>query len=83
MADSWIGLFAAAGMDPAISERLTAAISKLLKTPEIATRMRAPGSDFAFADGSALAWQLTTDLDTFAEVIREAGLKCERMVLVK
>ena len=65
-------------MDPAISARLTASISELLKTPEIATKMRAPGSDFAVAAGPALAWQLTTDLDAFAEVIRQAGLKCER-----
>ena len=78
MSNAWIGLFAAAGMDPAISARLTASISKLLKTPEVATKIRALGSDVAFTDGPARARQVTTDLNTFAEVIRKAGLKFER-----
>lgn len=77
VADSWIGLFAAAGMDPAISARLNASISKLLKIPEIATKIRGLGSDVAFTEGPALARQVTTDLDIFAEVIRKAGLKFE------
>ena len=78
MSNSWIGLLAAAGMDPAISARLTAPISELLKTPKSATKIGGLGSDAAFTDGPALARQVMTDVDTFADVIREVGLKFER-----
>ena len=77
IADSWIGLFAAAGMDPAISAKLNVAIQKTLANPEIAAKIRGLGSEVAFADGPALARQVNTDLDIFGGIIRKAGLKFE------
>ena len=77
VADSWIGLFAAAGMDPAISAKLNVSIAKTLKNPEIAAKIRGLGSEVAFVDGPALARQVNTDLDIFGEIIQKAGLKFE------
>ena len=77
VADSWIGLFAAPGLDPAISAKLNASIAKTLKIPEIAAKIRGLGSEVAFAEGPALTRQVNTDLDIFGEIIRKAGLKFE------
>ncbi len=77
VADSWIGLFAAAGMDPAIGQKLHASIAKTLSNPEIVARIQGLGSDVALLDGPGLAKQVNIDLDIFGEVVRKAGLKFE------
>lgn len=77
VADSWIGLFAPAGMDPAISAKLNVSVVRTLQIPEIAAKIRGLGSEVAFADGPALAKQVDTDLGIFANIIQKAGLKFE------
>ena len=77
VADSWIGLFAATGLDPAISQKLNASISRTLSNPEIAAKIRGLGSEVAFLEGAGLAKQVGIDLDIFGEIIRKAGLKFE------
>ncbi len=77
VADSWIGLFAAPGLEPAVMAKLNASIARTLKNPDIVAKIRGFGSDVAFAEGPELARQVTTDLDIFAEIIRKAGLKFE------
>lgn len=77
LADSWIGLFAPAGMDPAISAKLNFSVARALKIPEVAAKIRGLGSEVAFAEGPALSKQVTTDLDIFGEIIQKAGLKFE------
>ena len=74
-ADSWVALFAPAGLDPAISAKLNTVIASTLKNPQIATKIRGMGSDVAFTDGPALARQVNTDLEIFGEIIRKAGVK--------
>jgi len=77
VADSWIGLFGPAGMDPAIVDKLNASISRTLANPEIASKIRGLGSDVAFVDGPGLAKQVGIDLDIFGGIIQKAGLKFE------
>ncbi|MEO8545150.1 MAG: tripartite tricarboxylate transporter substrate binding protein [Burkholderiaceae bacterium] len=77
VADSWIGLFAAAGLDPAITQKLNVSIAKTLNNPEIAAKIRGLGSDVAFLEGPGLAKQVNIDLEIFGDVIRKAGLKFE------
>ena len=74
-ADSWVALFAPAGLDPAISAKLNTVIASTLKNPQIATKIRGMGSDVAFTDGPALARQVNTDLEIFGDIIRKAGVK--------
>lgn len=76
-ADSWIGLFTATGLDPAISRKLNASISKTLANPDVAAKIRGLGSDVAFLDGAGLARQVDMDLNIFGDIIRKAGLKFE------
>lgn len=75
VADSWIGLFAPAGTDPAIATKLNVSVLRTLQNPEIAAKVRGLGSEVAFADSAALAKQVDADLGIFAAIIQKAGLK--------
>ncbi len=75
VADSWIGLFAPPGLDPAVVAKLHTSIARTLQNPEVAAKIRGFGSDVAFSDGPAMARQVNADLDIFAEIIRKANLK--------
>ena len=75
VADSWIGLFAPPGLDPAVVAKLNTSIARTLQNPEVAAKIRGFGSDVAFSDGPAMARQVNADLDIFAEIIRKANLK--------
>ena len=77
VADSWIGLFAAAGLDPAISAKLNVSVARALKNPEIVAKIRGLGSEVAFTEGPAMGRQVSSDRDIFADIIRNAGLKFE------
>lgn len=77
VAHSWIGLFAAPGLDAAIVTRLNNSITRTLKEPEIPAKLRGLGVEPAFLDGPGMAKRVSADIDIFAEIIRKAGLKFE------
>lgn len=74
---AWFGLFAPAGTDPAIVQKIQQATSEIIRKGEIADRFRAlggePGGDTPqeyakFVDGERASWK---------EIVETAGLKQE------
>lgn len=75
VAHSWIGLFGPAGLDPAITGRISASLGRMLEEREARDKLRTMGSLPSFAAGTDFARQVGADLEIYAGIIRKAGLK--------
>ncbi|SDG83142.1 tripartite tricarboxylate transporter substrate-binding protein [Pelagibacterium luteolum] len=76
----WHGLYAPAGTDPAIIERLTASLQTALANETVATRFAELGTTPVTegqATPEALADTLSSQIDLWAEVIAAAGVSAQ------
>lgn len=72
---AWQALFAPAGTPPAAVRRLEAAFIGALKSPEVASKITASGSDIVAHGPEALAAFQNRELDKWQKLVREAGIE--------
>jgi len=73
--DNWQGLFAPAGTPKPIVEKIGRAVTDVVKTPEVKSRMVAIGFEPRGDGPDAVVEIIRTSLPKWAEVIRRSGLK--------
>jgi tripartite-type tricarboxylate transporter receptor subunit TctC len=75
---SWFGLLAPAGTPAAIVERLSAAVAEAVKSPEVATGLRAQGIEPKSSRPAEFAAFIAEQLDLHRKLVEEAGLTFEQ-----
>ena len=73
----WFGFVGPAGLPPALRERLSAAILRVVQQPETAERIRRGGAAVWPQNSAQFAALIRAELDKWGTVIRAAGLKLE------
>jgi tripartite-type tricarboxylate transporter receptor subunit TctC len=76
-ASTWYGLFAPAGVPPALAAKISADAIAALKLPDVREKLSQQGFDVIAGDPAAFAALLKTELAKWAAVIKAAGLKGE------
>ena len=71
---SWFGLFAPAGTPAAITNKLYQESIKVLALPDVRAKFAQLALDTASAPASELATIVSTDIEKWAKVIKEAGI---------
>lgn len=74
---AWIALVAPKGTPPAVVAALNAAVNAALNKPEVAERLIAIGAEPAPDTPEALAAFMAKDAETWAGVVKAAGIKAE------
>jgi len=72
---SWSAVLAPRGLPKEISARWNMEINRLLKTPEVKSRMEATGLEVAGSTQSELHDLITKDIDKWKQVVRAANIK--------
>lgn len=73
----WFGFVGPAGLPPALRERLSSAILRIVQRPETAERIRTGGATVWPRDSAQFAALIGAELEKWGTVIRAAGLKLE------
>ncbi len=73
----WSALVAPAGTPPEVVSKLNAALADILKDPEIQKRYHQLGMDTGTADGEVLRKAISTDIERWTKVARDAGIQLE------
>jgi tripartite-type tricarboxylate transporter receptor subunit TctC len=75
--DSWYGLFAPAGTDPAIVARLGRELAETLRDPELVKRMADAGLKATSVDAAGFGALLRKERDDLQAVVKAAGIQPE------
>jgi len=75
--DSWFGLLAPAATPKAVTDKISAEVTKLLKQPDIIERMRRQGIEIGSLTPNEFNQLLVKDFDRMANVVRSSGAKAE------
>jgi tripartite-type tricarboxylate transporter receptor subunit TctC len=73
----WVGLYAPAGLDPKLSEKITADTLLALSDPELRSRFEKAGVEVIGSDGAAALRQLEIDSKIASEVSKKANIHIE------
>ena len=73
--DSWLGVFAPAGLAPALTKRLHDEIERVQRLPEIAASLSTQGMEPAFSTQTEFAVFVQTELKKYAVIIKELGAR--------
>jgi len=73
----WFGLFAPAGVDPAIVRKLNASLLGMLNDEEVQRQLLAQGAQPAGSSVEAFDKFVRAEYDKWARVIKEAGISIE------
>jgi tripartite-type tricarboxylate transporter receptor subunit TctC len=76
-ANSWMGVFAPARTPRALIERVHAQIEAVMKSPEMREAMIAQGVEPAALGPQAFAASIRADVDKYAKLIKEAGIRLD------
>ena len=71
----WLGLLAPAGTPRDVVQKINAAVSKALNTPESRKLMASAGVDVSITDSAEFGRLLQAELDRWGKVVRETGAK--------
>ena len=74
---AWFGVFAPARTPKAVTDRLNAELQKILAMPEVRQKLANHGVEAAGGTPQALHDFLVADMDKWAGVIRQAGIRVE------
>ena len=74
---NWIGLFGPAGLSPVIVARLNAEVQKIMRSPEIETRLESEGAKFIPTTPQSFAAFQRAEAEKWAKAIHDAGIKVE------
>jgi tripartite-type tricarboxylate transporter receptor subunit TctC len=77
VADVWFGLFAPTGTPAAAIERLNAEVNRALKQPALRQRFETLGCEPAGGTPEAFAAYFRADIEKWAKVIRDAGVRLD------
>src|SRR5436190_5537197 len=75
--NSWHGVFAPAGTPDAIIRRLNTELVKIVKTPDVQSRLRTLGLTPTGTSAEHLASQLASDFGYWGKIVRELNVKVE------
>lgn len=76
-ASVWSGLFAPAGTDPAVIERLQAEVNRLMALPDVQERLVALGIEPASSTSAELRELIAREIDQYAAIAKRAGIQPE------
>ncbi|WP_285412668.1 tripartite tricarboxylate transporter substrate binding protein [Variovorax sp. efr-133-TYG-130] len=77
VAEGWMGVFAPAGTSPAVVTTLGTALDKVIRTPEMESRLGARGVAVTAAAGPQFRAKLQAELDKWRRVAREANVSLD------
>jgi tripartite-type tricarboxylate transporter receptor subunit TctC len=75
--ETWVGMFAPAGVPPGLLGRINADLLKVLALPETAQRLTGHGYDLQPDSPEGMDRLIRSDLKTFAKVIRDANIRID------
>lgn len=75
--ETWVGMFAPAGVPPGILGKINADLLKVLALPETAQRLTGHGYDLQPDSPEGMNRLIRSDLTTFAKVIRDANIRID------
>lgn len=70
----WFGLLGPKGMDPAVVERINAAVRQVLESPEIASRLNGAGNSVRIETPQQFRETLKADRARWTQVVRQVGV---------
>ncbi len=76
-ASNWIGLFGPAGLPTDTTNKLNAEVMRILRTPEIQTRLANEGARFTPTTPAEFASFVRNESAKWAKVVQDAGIKPE------
>ena len=71
---SWVGIFAPGGTPLPIIEKLTTAIAKIVRKPEISDIMRANGNIVVGSTPGDLDKQVRSEISKWGPIIKDLGI---------
>lgn len=74
---AWYGLFAPAGIPPAVLAKLDTSIAQITAMPDVAEKLAAQGVEIAFIGSSTFAEFLRVDSAKWSRVVKDSGAKAE------
>jgi tripartite-type tricarboxylate transporter receptor subunit TctC len=74
---TWSGLFGPPGLSPAVVEKLSAEMIRIMRLPEIGKRVLNDGYEVVASTPSQLTRDMQSEVATWSRVIRERGIKAE------
>ena len=72
---SWMGVAGPSGLPPAIVERLNAEMQRVLRTPEVRTRLEEIGGDVRGSTPAEMRARVATEWKNWQQVIRQTGIE--------
>jgi tripartite-type tricarboxylate transporter receptor subunit TctC len=72
---TWYGILAPAGMPAGLSKRLNEEIVKVLKAPDVASKLSTQGVDIVASSQDEFVSYLRSERDKWSKVIKQAGIK--------
>lgn len=75
--DSWLGVLAPAGLDPAIAATITRALQSVVQDPEVTKKMTEVAVKPAAVAGPSFTAYLQRERQLIREVVQKAGIKVE------
>lgn len=73
----WYGMIAPARTPKPIVDKLNAEMLKIIKKPEVQTRLNEMGAEPAGSSPAELTAQIAADIKTWARMVKEAGIRAE------
>lgn len=74
---SWFGISGPAGMPPLVVNRLSAAITQILKTPDVAKKVRTQGGEAMPTSPAEFKAFIARSYDSFGKAVQAANLKLD------
>jgi tripartite-type tricarboxylate transporter receptor subunit TctC len=75
--DTWVGLLGPAGMPAQVVQRLGAEMDKIMRDPDVVTRMNQAGYDINFAGPADFSRQLADSAQLYKTLTQKAGITPE------
>jgi tripartite-type tricarboxylate transporter receptor subunit TctC len=75
--NNWIGMFGPAGMPPAVTAKLNAAVLEVMRRPEVRQRMLAEGARFTATTPEQFAAFVGAETAKWGRLIREVGIRAD------
>jgi tripartite-type tricarboxylate transporter receptor subunit TctC len=72
---NWIGLFAPAGLPPAIAEKINAEVMRIMALPEVQPQLASAGARFAPGTPAEFAQFVQAETRLWAKVIKDANIR--------
>ena len=78
-AHSWYGILAPAGTPRAVTDRLNAAVAKIVRMPDISEKLLADGAEPVGGTPAQFARHLSDEIDRFRKLAKAVGLRTEKL----